>query len=807
MLKNFLKVAIRNLWRKKLFSAINIIGLSVGMTCFFLIAVHVKDEFSYDNFHKNGDNLYRVALERIYPDNIVFYAIIPHTISEAILNDFPEVERMTRFISAGAQAVVFRYGDTRFEEDKILFADSNVFEMFDLPLLEGDPAQVLSSRNGLVMTEATAKRYFGDEEALGKRIETPQGEFLVSGVCANLPKNSHMEFDFIGALELLPFLRQPNYITFTVYTYIQLKDGTDPKLIEDKLPGLVERYAAGPIQTSAGISYQEYVAAGNGYNYFLQPIQDIHLHSHLTNEIKPNGNILYVYILSAIAIFLIVIACINFMNLATARSVSRAREVGIRKIVGSLRGSLIRQFLVESIILSFISMLAAGVFVTLILPMFNLLARKQLEIDFIRDPFNLALLLAMGLIVGILAGSYPAFVLSSYKPATVLKGRFSTSRKGNRLRNSLVVLQFAISIILISMTLVVSRQMDFMLNKDLGFSKENQIVVERAYALGPQAEAFKQELRSLPGVVEVGASDTTVQGGFYPGVMFQTEQDSEIKTTRGMTLDDDFIATVGLEIKEGRGFAKEFEDSFNVIINEAAIREFGWNDPLGMKLKRIGDPEELVGDYTVIGVVKDFHYNSLHEDIDSFVLFRFPPNQRFIPYLTVKILAENPGATVAAIENIWGKFNSQEPFSYYFLDDMLADLYRNEQTSGQIFGIFAILAIMIACVGLFGLSAYMAETRTKEIGIRKVLGSNASKIVVLMSKDFAKLVVFAFVLSLPLAYYAMTKWLQNFSFRAPIQVWIFLLAGVAAFVIAQLTVSFQAIKAANTDPADTLRFE
>jgi len=451
--------------------------------------------------------------------------------------------------------------------------------------------------------------------------------------------------------------------------------------------------------------------------------------------------------------------------------------------------------------------LTAGVFVKLILPIFNLLARKQLEIDFLRDPFSLALLLGLGIVVGVLAGSYPAFVLSSYKPVTVLKGRFSTSRKGVRLRNALVVLQFAISIILIAMTLGVSQQMDFMQNKDLGFSKDNQIVIERAYALGPQAEAFKQELHTLPGVLEVGGSDTTVQGGFYAGVMFQTEQDSEIKTTRGMNLDDDFIATLGLEIKEGRGFSKEFEDSRSIIINEAAIREFGWNDPVGMKLKRIGDPEELAGDYTVIGVVKDFHYNSLHEDIDSFVLFRFPPNQRIIPYLAVKTLEKNSGETVAAMENIWSKFNSQEPFSYYYLDDMLADLYHNEQTSGQIFGIFAILAIVIACVGLFGLSAYMAETRTKEIGIRKVLGSSGSKIVVLMSKDFAKLVIVAFILSLPLAYYAMVKWLQSFSFRAPIQIWIFLLAGVVAFGIAQLTVSFQAIKAANTDPADTLRFE
>lgn len=810
MFRNYLLVAIRNLWKRKLFSLINVIGLSVGIACFFLISANLMDEFSYDNFHENTENLYRVALERIYPDNVVNYALIPASLGPAMLNDFPEVQDMTRILKMRA-SVIFRYGDKTYEEDKLCLVEPKFFEIFNIPLLQGDPAEVFSTPNSLVMTRDTAVKYFGDDDPMGKSITTPQGQFMVSGVCENVPKNSHLEFDFAGSLGILNLDRQPNYVSFSVYTYIVLSDGTRPKEIEEKLPALVEHYAAGQIQARSGISYKDYIAAGNGYNYFLQPIRDIHLHSNLTMEIKPNGNITYVYILIAIALFLIVIACINFMNLATAISVTRAREVGIRKIVGSSRRSLIRQFLLESLVLSFVSLVIAGLMIQLVLPVFNNLSRKELEIDFISQPINLLMLLVMGLVVGILAGSYPAFVLSSFHPVTVLKGRFSASRKGIRLRNTLVIFQFAISIVLISMTLLISRQMDFMQSRDLGFDKNNLIVMERAYTLGPQEEAFKQELSELPGVVSSAGSNTTISGGFYYGVMFQTEQDSEIKTTRGMTVDKDFIETLDLKILEGRGFAKEFNDSFNVVINESAIREFGWNDPVGMRLKRIGDPGERVGDFTVIGVVKDFHYNSLHEDIDSFVLFTLPEDQPqqppVYPLWNVRIRPENTEATLAAVESVWKKIAPGQPFSSYFLDTRLDDLYQNEKTSGRIFGIFSILAIVIACIGLFGLSTYMAEQRTKEIGIRKVLGSTASKIVVLLSKDFAKLVGGAFLIAVPIAYYVMYKWLQNFSFRTSIQFWIFFMAGFAALIVAQFTISFQAVRAANSNPADAIRFE
>jgi putative ABC transport system permease protein len=806
MFNNLIKVAFRNIWKKKLFSLINIVGLSVGIACFFLIIVNVRHEFSYDKFQKNGDRIYRVALERIYPDNVIFYAIIPYSIGDAMMADFPEIEQMTRIL-ANRNPIMLGYQEKSYEEKKILFVEPNFFEMFSISLIKGTPETIFATPNSMVMTEETVLKYFGDEDPVGKYITTPQGPALVSGVCENIPENSHMEFDFLVSLNLIGFQNRPNYVSFSVHTYVMLQEGVPPGEVEAKMPSLVERYAAGPIQAQTGLSFKEYVAAGNGYNYFFQPIRDIHLHSNLEAEIKSNGNISYVYVLVAIAVFLIIIACINFMNLATAQSASRAREVGIRKIVGSTKGLLIRQFLFESLVTSLISVVVAATWIQFLLPVFNRLTRKQLEINYLQDPFNIVFLLVIGFFVGLLAGIYPAFVLSSFRPITVLKGRFTTSRSGTRMRNALVVLQFAISIICIAMTILVYRQMDFMQKKDLGFDKKNTVVIERAYTLQNRGEAFTQELRTLRGVVNAAGSNTLVSGGGYYGIMFQAEGDPEVKTTRGMNIDEDFIDTMGLEITQGRGFSREFNETRNVIINESTIEEFGWNEPVGMKIRYLGQEDEPIGEYIIIGVVKDFHYNSLHSPINSFVLLGLPQDQRILGILQIKIKPENIGETLGTIEQKWKEFNPQEPLSYYFLDDKLDEMYGNERKSGQIFSIFSLLAIVIACIGLFGLSAYMAELRTKEIGIRKVLGSSASKIVILLSKDFAKLVAVAFVISTPIAYYVMSRWLQNFAFRSPVHVWIFLLAGLAAVLIAQLTISFQALRAANTDPADALRFE
>ncbi len=807
MIKNLFKVAVRNIWKKKLFSLINILGLTIGITCFFLIIVNVRDEFSYDNFHQDKERIYRVALERIYPDNVVFYAIIPYSIGDAMNRDMPEVEDMTRILFT-QQAAVFQYEDQTYEETKFLFVEPNFFDMFSIPLIQGDRDSAFSTQNSIMMTKDTAIKYFGNDDPIGKSLTTPQGEFLVSGVVENVPKNSHLEFDFLASLSIIGFQNQPNYVSFSVLTYVKLTKNAGPKEIETKMPALVEQYAAGQIQAQTGVSFQDYTAAGNGYNYFMQPIEAIHLHSRLTNEIKPNGNITYVYVQIAIAFFLIFIACINFMNLATAQSTSRAREVGIRKIVGSTRGSLIRQFLFESLVMSLISLIFAVMLIQLILPTFNQLIRKQLSLQNLLDPFNIILFLAIGIVVGIFAGSYPSFVLSAYQPVTVIRGRYATSRKGTLLRNVLVIFQFALSIILISMTIQVFRQMNFIQSRDLGFQKDNVIVIERAYSLQNRGESFKQELLSLPGVLRASGSDTVVQGGFYAGDFFRSDRDPEVKTTRGMVIDEDFIKAMGLEILEGRGFSKEFNEDRNLLVNEATIREFGWTDPVGMKIRRMGDQNDpTMGEYTIIGVVKDFHYESLHKDIDSFMFFCIPREQQVYPLLNIKIQSLNVGETIAAIEDKWSQFVPGQPFSYYFLDERLDALYNNEKTSGQIFNIFSVLTIFIACVGLFGLSAYMASQRTKEIGIRKVLGSTSTKIVVLLSKDFSILVLIAFIPAAISSYFVMVGWLKSFVYRTNISLWTFLLSGLVAFLVAQITVSFQALKAANAHPADAIRTE
>ncbi len=818
MLQNYLKIAFRNLWRRKGYSIINVLGLAVGMACCILIVLYVRHEMSYDRFFANTDRIYRIALERKYPGRETFYAITPHSISAAAAQEIPEIQEVTRLFGGFGDTPII-YQNKTFNEHNVIGADSNAFRIFSLQFTKGNAATALQKPNSVVMTESTANRYFGTENPIGKIIRLPgagannPGDLFVTGVCKDIPENSHLKADLIFSISTFPILRQDNYISFDAYAYVLLKDGASPQTVEQKLPAIVEKYAGGDIERRMGLKFKDYQAAGNGYIYFLQKLTDIHLHSHLDAELKPNGNITYVYILLFTAVFIVVIASINFMNLATARSVERAREVGIRKTFGSLRGQIAAQFLTEAFMMSVLGLVIAVVIVYLSLPSFNNLTDKQLSLGIGTEPWILLLLLGFALVVGLSAGVYPAFVLSSFEPVTVLKGKFRTTSAGVILRNSLVVFQFTISIILIAGTIVVYKQLAFIQSKNLGFTKDWTIVVKNTGALQTRAETFKQEMKRFPGVEGVAGASALPGGGFFFGFACQPEGSKEVLVTRAMFADDDLIGMMDIKLKEGRGFSRDFQDSASVLLNETAVKKLGLTNPMGKRLVS-GD---LAGNllpantppitFTVVGIVSDFHFQSLHDEITPLVLLSTDFTTPTTNFFAIRVKPEAVKAVLAESERLWGTMGALQPFSATFLDGDLAEFYKAEETSGKIFGVFAGLAIFVACIGLLGLAAYTTSQRTKEIGIRKVLGASVLNIVALLSRDILKLVVVAIVLAAPVAWWGMSKWLQDFAYRIELNVWFFVIAGSVAFVIAMVTVSYQAITAATTNPVHSLRSE
>jgi putative ABC transport system permease protein len=814
MFRNFLKIAFRSLIKQKVYSAINILGLAVSITACLLIVLYVKHELSYDKFNTKADRIYKMVLERKYPNHSTLYSLIPHSFATVAAKDLPEVQNTLRLGGPFNNTLVtYRASETdirSFEEDNILLADTSFFSFFDIKLLKGDPKKVLAEANQMVITEATAKRYFGSEDPIGKTLGGDFGEFKVTGVCENVPDNSHLKFDILGSWVSFPANRAENYIGFSAHTYLELKPGADPKLLESKFPQLVDTYAAGDVERQLGQSWEEYKKAGNGYRYFLQPLTEIHFDpANLEYTIRPSGNKSYVYILAFIALLILVIACINFMNLATARSAERAREVGVRKVMGSLKNHLVLQFLTESILIALIATAIALVGVHFILPSFNDLIEKQLHLQFTLDVTSGLIIFAI--VVGVLAGLYPAFVLSGYNPVVVMKGNFSGNAKGAWLRNGLVVFQFMISIVLIVGAIVVSDQMHYLQSKKLGFDKEHVVMVERAFALNDKATLFMDQLRRTPNVQSVGGVSSILGNArdFF-GIQFQAEGSTEVLTAKGMAMDDDFSETIGFKLMSGRSFSKETVDSLSLILNERAVKTFNIKDPVGAKLIehfRNNDGTPAVRQYTVIGVIEDFHFQSLRDEITPLViqsneLFRNVPN-----FVAVRLKAGNTTEALSSIEHTWKEILPAQSFRYNFLDERMKQEYVEEQRSAKLFTVFSGLAIIIACVGLFGLSAYTASLRTKEIGVRKVLGASVGGVVVLLSKDFTKLVLMAFVLAVPLGWWMMDKWLSNFAYRIEMKLTSFVIAGALALLIAWVTVSYQSVKAAIVNPIKSLKSE
>jgi len=819
MFRNYFKIAFRSLIKQKIYTAINVIGLAVSITACLLIVLYVKHELSYDEFFPDANRIYKMVLERKYPNHTTFYSVIPHSFAKSCQADFPEVERAMHLFGPNQNTVItykVKEGEIKsFEEDDFLQADSSFFEFFDIELIKGDKRTALRSPNQVIISEKTAKKYFGEEEAIGKILGGDFQDLKVTAVFKNLPDNSHLKFDFVasvGGPQFEQFINRENYTGFDSHTYLKLKPGTNPAALEAKFPKMVDTYAAARIEHDLGKSWEDYKKAGNGYRYFLQPLPSIHLDpTNLEFTLTPSGNLKYVYILSFIAILIVVIACINFMNLATARSAERAREVGVRKVMGSFKSQLVFQFLTEAIFLSIVSTLIAIAFVFLLLPYFNNLVEKQLQFVFTIDVIGG--LVGFALLVGILAGLYPAFVLSGFNPVVVMKGKFSGSRKNAWLRNGLVVFQFVISIVLIVGTIVIGNQMRYMQNKDLGFDKEQVLMIKRAFALDQKTETFIEELRRMNEVKAAAATSSIVGNRFdFFGQFFKPEGATEILTVKSMIGDDEFADMIGFHLKEGRMFSKETNDSLNILINETCVKTMGLSNPIGSKISQVvnnNDGTTTDRPFTVLGIVKDFNFQSLRDEITPLVIFNresFGKRARS-QYVAARLKPNEFSAAIQKMEKKWKEFIPEQPFKYEFLDDNLNQGYADEQRSGKMFAVFSGLAIIIACVGLFGLSAYMASLRTKEIGIRKVLGSSVREVVILLSKDFTKLVVIAFVLAVPLSWWMMDTWLKGFAYRVNLGFASFVIAGVLALSIALLTVSYQSIKAAMLNPAKSLKQE
>jgi len=768
---------------------------------------------SYDWFHENSDRIYRVWIKgRISADNELSIASSPPPMAAALVNDYPEVEQATRLLKQWEE-VLIRYEDKRFSEKLFYYADSTFFNVFSFRLIEGNPLTALTEPNSLVMTESTALKYFGSEDPMGKTI-TLEGEtdFRVTGVCEDVPGNSHVHFDFLGSLATIDDSRNPYWLSNNYHTYIVLQKDFAAQKLEEKFSDMVRTYIGPQFKPLAGISFDEFLGSGGAYGFFLMPLTDIHFHSDLDYELESNSDIRYVYIFSVIAFFVLLLACINFMNLTTARSASRAKEVGVRKVVGSNRKHLIGQFLTESFIMSLTAVILAVILIHIFLPFFNTLSGKQLEIDFLNNPLLLFLLTGVIFFVGILAGSYPAFFLASFKPVSVLQGRLKTGAKSSPVRSGLVLFQFAVSIILFIGTSVVFNQLEYIRNKRLGFEKEQIITIKRAKALGNRDNAFKNELSKNSSVLSATLSSTVPGMLFYNTTfLYEGAQEEEGLPMWFLSADYDFLKTMRMEIAEGRYFSRDIStDHSSIILTETAARALGWKNPIGKRLRVPAPPPQEPLNLSVVGVLKDFHFETLHREIRPLVIMLQEGSSPFLGLascISIRTRPEKIPETIEFLKTTWKNFVPEQPFEYFFLDENFDNLYRAEQRTGDLFRTFSILAIIIACLGLFGLASFSAEQRMKEIGIRKVLGASIPGIFVLLSREFTKWVIIANIVAWPVAYFVMRNWLQSFAYRTDISIWVFILSAVTAFAIALVTVSYQALKSAVANPVDSLKYE
>ena len=789
MLKNLFKTATRHIVKHFGYSTLNILGLTLGITSALFLIIYVADEVSYDRYNEKADRIYRVSSDIREPDDQFTWTVAQIPFGPQVAKDYPEVQAFVRFFNM--PRALYKYEDKEFNEARFYYADSTLFDIFTYKVLKGEVKTALLEPKKIILTEKIANKYFGKTDPIGKTLTTGTDTYEVTGVIQDVPTNSHFRFDAIASRNNLP-KQLGSWGNFGVFTYLLFPENFDIKPFETKMQAMYDTYMK-PIFGGMHITV----------SYILEPITRIHLYSTKSGEPEPTGSITYVYIFGIVAIFLILIAAMNYMNLATARSTRRAREVGLRKVVGSRRTPLVLQFLSESMVFTLISLVLSMLLIMILLPKFNILAAKSFNLHIFYSPVLLLSLLGVVIIVGVFGGSYPAFFLSRFSPVTVLKGDITQGSAGSLFRKFLVIIQFTVSVIMIICTLIVFRQLNYMKTMDQGFDQKNVISLQLNGPMVRKYPVLKQSLRDNPNIRYVTSTNSPVGEGSGK-LIFQVETDQGMaqKGINFVIVDHDFVETMGIKMVSGRDFQEDMPSDTltSVVVNETFVKRMGWKEPIGKKVET-GNANQLRA--RVIGVMKDYHQTGMYNGVESLLLAYRPLNG----IIYIKLSGNDTRATLAFIESKWKEIFPDQPFLYEYLSERFNRQFEADEKRGLIFTIFTILAILIACLGLFGLASYMVEQRTKEIGIRKVFGANESTILGLISRDFLILVSIGIVLAVPIAYLFMHKWLENYVYRTTISISLLVIAALLTIIITFLTISYKAYQASIMNPARALKTE
>jgi len=780
MLRNYVIVIIRNIRKYKMYSFINIAGLSVGMACSLILFLLLQFELSYDRYHEKADRIFRVVTEG-HPST-------PAPTGPAMKNDFPEVVDYVRIEDYGG---VFRYGDKMFYEDRFYLADNSVFQVFSLPFLSGDPNTALVEPHSLVLTESAARKYFGNENPVGKTLtHSSRIDFTVTGVIKDLPPNSHLRFELLVPFETLREFSRFDYVsawnTWNFSSYVLLREGTDPKQVEEKTPALLQKY---------------WGSDSLGPTLYLQPVKDIHLRSDIWGGSRVEVDIRYMYIFGAVGLFLLVLACLNFTNLATAQSLKRSKEVGLRKVFGAQKGQLVEQFIGESVILACLALPVTFLLVYMFLPKFNEISGLPLSFSQTGSGAILIGVVSIIAFAGLVSGSYPGIFASSFQPIQVIQNRLLTRTKGPTFRNILVIFQFVVSVVFIAGTLIVSRQMNYIRNTDLGMNRDNVVVLGSPGK--SRLDALKKELLTISSVINVeGSSFLPTSNTSNQSVVWEGMPEEAEPMMRWITVGYDFVETLGIEVVQGRDFSEEFPADMRqgYLLNESAVKFIGWDDSVNKKFDIVGAGST---DGRVVGVVRDFHFRSLHHRVEPLAILLYPSSS----HIYIRIAPHNTASTLGEIRSAWQRVVNDRPFNYFFLDENFARLYRIETVMEKFVMSFAGLAVLLACMGLFGLASFIMEYRMREIGIRKVFGASVYRILTIELVKFLKILAVSCIIAFPVIYFMMSAWLKNFAYRIDIGWWSFIAAGAIVISAALITVSYQSVKAARANPIDTIRYE